>query len=625
MKLIAIVACLVLTIFQLHCFEIMARPEESERADQHSPGIPYNHGISTGKESDVHIARAGGEEPKHSVDEQSEAPHPIDSEVSGQNSSSWKSIPEVVYFLRFRDSLWATRYATITDSEGAALPAPDQTRRVPELLAPLSARSTTFRLRKYPPYLVGSKETVRIEVDPTKLNLPQECGHEQVLIDLWLLNDPLEAVASGVPMSIGSRQSEEQVLLESLGMFRLDIRCGETPLSLKEGKSLSLDVPTVILESGAGLHRFGSEGWKQRGRPPIESGTLFRIPMVADEGRQMRDPRGVVVMNPMDRDFHTLTYNGDAMELFVPHGERYAVKLAIAQHEPKILVLAGDSSRPVLRPPPVSFRAISSPGEHLSYRLLRRYPLKQSPFWPDRKPPENCMLSVIVIPYWQFGSIIGTALVSLEDERGVESGFGKIPVYSDAFSRGCYSAKQLEQVPQPLKFRRQFRVQSGASLKMDPLEPVTEPTEVVLLHTLLNRPSENQLAALEDDLGSRWRAYAAIDRLGLWNLNRPRRDLACLTGSVRSTEPYMVSIIATEKFIHNSSWFATDNFRKVFPRNEPFRILVVSGDRAGTSKPVTLSEGIGEGACLDVGEIELQLIPKEDRATPSALRRALGF
>ncbi|MBU42359.1 MAG: hypothetical protein CMN76_04005 [Spirochaetaceae bacterium] len=409
-------------------------------------------------------------------------------------------------------------------------------------------------------------------------------------------------------------------------MFRLDIRCGDSPVQLKDGKALSLEVGDKTRGSGSGIYRFGPEGWKQHGRPPVESGTLFRIPLIPDTGEKMRHPVAMVAVPPNTRNFTMYKYNRDALELYIPHGKRFAVKVGIARHETRIIVLEGDSSRPVVRHEPLSFKSIDPGDYYKKYRVYRRYPLSQSQYWPDRDPPEGCYLSIVTLSYWKYGtSTSGDLPLALMDTPTDEPDSGILPFYNDSLDRECYSKKQLARVHSPLRFREYLIDEFVGAIKMDPLQPVTEPTEVVLLATYFREPDPEYRAFFEADPASKSVAYAAIDDLGFWNLDAPRKDLSCVTGEVDSDEIYMVSIIATEKFIQNSSWFEKEQFEKTFPRGERFRVLVVSGDKAGASAPAILPVDSGPNDCLDVGKITLRRISEADRSSPEAFRRAVGL
>ena len=498
--------------------------------------------------------------------------------------------------------------------------------RAPEVLSSLRKPARTFLLSKAENRTILVPERLSIEIDPSKLELPEACNSEPLQGDLWLIEGPMDAIANGILLDANG--PERQVRLESSLMFYLQLRCGEESVRLRNGQSLPVRVPSHLIPDGVGFYRMDESGWVVDGRSPAVDGTLFRIAFDAQDPAELPDAvadhiseTGVIY------PWHGAYVNG-SMDIFVPHGENRLYRILVSRHETEFIALEGDRSRQVRALGPLKLSFLEGQREKRQWYLLRRTSLDQSRSWPDGMP-EDCYLSIARKSVWR------TERLTLSTEnfkssmrvytRPEGSEKSKLIYENSRFipPRDCISREVLEANPGKVEIQLLLRDNKPESIF---LGDVSEPTNVVLA---LAQKEEHLIG--DSVVRRMWWSPDSTERLaltglGLWNIDYPRSDLVCVQGSVEFDGDFMVSAIPLNRSGQSIDWSRERAFQTKVPRGGPIRILVVADDTAGLSD--VIHSGILElqsDNCVDTGRIELKAIPSRALESQKEFRNWIGI
>ncbi len=498
----------------------------------------------------------------------------------------------------------------LPDSKERFLPSFPGQLRTPDVLSSLRRPAQTFLLSKSEKRTILVPERLSIEIDPSKLELPEACNSEPLQGDLWMIEGPLDAIANGIHLDANAPESP--TMLESSLMFYFNLRCGEEPVRLRTGETLSMRTPSNMVPDGAGFYRMDDSGWSVEGRSPDVDGTLFRLTFDAEDPSQLAD---VLAQHISESGtiypWHGAFANG-SMDIFVPHGENRLYEIMIARHETEFISLEGDRSQPVRALGPLKLSLLEGQREERQWFVLRRTPLDQSRAWPDGMP-EGCYLSVVRKSVWRTERLGLSTEHFRPDVRVYTQPEGSEKsklIYENSRSippRDCISQEVLEANPGPVEIQLLYRDNKPESIF---LGNVYEPTSVVLALT----QKEEHLVGNSISTTFWWSSDSperlALTGLGLWNIDYPRSDLVCVQGSVDFDGDFMVSAIPLNRFGQSIDWARENQFRTKVPRGGSIRILVVADDAAGLSD--VIHGGILDlqsDNCIDTGKIELKTIP----------------
>ena len=531
-----------------------------------------------------------------------------------------------------------------TDIEPLPFPDVAGSFRVPEMLRPFRSMSRTYELDRKQPRIVGDMDSIYIQIDPSQLKLPPECEDEPILARVWDIQDPFQSIANGLPLSSTSAggTNDEPYIMESSGMFHIELSCGEQPVELKPEARLL--VGQYNQDNKSRFYSLGVDGWEEipgnRREEYDRPGTLIRIPMTAE-----RPALAASSFADWFSGGHTGLwrgrFNGDGFEVFVEEGERGLLFMRMPGHESQFIHLEGgkDSIRTTQK---VHFPALNVDDFREGWSLLRRRPLSEGSPWPTGRP-EGCFLSIhLIAASWDHGGFPGLSMgkfARVLTWDGQEVSPDAIPVdllfwegRANPAGRICLKKEIMPdkgmgiivQIPRSL-----YQLDPPYDAAQGPLvyvEEITEPTEITLVLKPPRRDYLNYISR-RPSLMEQEKAYKSISDLGTFNLDYPRTDLACVEGKVDSEESYMVSAVGLHRNSQTTTWHNETGFKVDFLKGEAFRLLIVSGSRAMATDELLVGERgrPGPDGCLNIGNLELKEVPEHERQSPERFRAFLGI